>query len=104
MSNKGGARIGAGRKPVAVEQKTAERFKQILASLYNGDENGAVIAAWQSGEPSLQKFILEHAFGKPTDNLNLSGGLENTFNYDLSKVKSETLKELLNAATTDQSS
>ena len=34
--------------------------------------------------------------------IHLSGGLDNTVSYDLSKVKSETLKELLNAATTDK--
>ena len=36
--------------------------------------------------------------------IHLSGGLENTLTYDLSKVKTDTLKELLNAATTDKSS
>lgn len=104
MSVKGGARPNSGRKSKAIEQKVSERMKCVLASMYGGDEDEAIKAAWNSGEPTLMKFILSHAYGNPTDNINLSGGLTNTIEYDLSKVKSDTLKELLNAATTDKSS
>lgn len=100
---RGGARQGAGRKPKAVELKSAELCKAVLVDLYGGEREG-LIAAWRMGEPTIIKFILEHAFGKPTDNLNLSGGLDNTTNYDLTKVSKDTLKELLNAASADKSS
>lgn len=103
MAERGGPRPNSGRKAKAVELKTAAVCKSALNSLYGGDEE-AIIAVWNMGEPSLIKFILEHAFGKPTDNLNLSGGLTNTTEYDLSKLSSQALKELLNAATTDKPS
>ena len=100
---RGGAREGAGRKPKAVELKAAELCKSVLVDLYGGEKEG-LIAAWNMREPTIIKFILEHAFGKPTDNINLSGGLDNTTTYDLTKVSKDTLKELVNATATDKPS
>ena len=104
MANRGGKRDGSGRKPFAIEQKVSERMKAILSSIYDGDEDEAIRVAWNSGEPTLMKFILAHAYGNPTDNINLSGGITNTVEYDMSKLDTNTLKNLVNAATTDKSS
>ena len=101
MAGRGGVRPGAGRPPLSEELKSADLAKEALIQKF-GSLNKALIAILNMNNPILTKFVLEHALGKPTDNINLSGGLDNTLSYDLSKVKSETLKELLNAATTDQ--
>ena len=101
MAGRGGARPGAGRPPLSEELKSADLAKEALIQKF-GSLNKALIAILNMNNPILTKFVLEHALGKPTDNINLSGGLDNTISYDLSKVKSETLKELLNAATTDK--
>ena len=101
MAGRGGARPGAGRPPLSEELKSADLAKEALIQKF-GSLNEALIAILEMNNPILTKFVLEHALGKPTDNINLSGGLDNTVSYDLSKVKSETLKELLNAATTDK--
>lgn len=104
MSVKGGARPNSGRKSKAIEQKVSERMKCVLASMYGGDEDEAIKAAWNSGEPTLMKFILSHAYGNPTDNINLKGDLTHTAQYDMNKLDTDTLKNLVNAATTDKSS
>jgi len=93
MAGKGGARPGAGRPPLCEELRTADYAKEALIKKF-GSLNEALIA--------ILEFVLEHAFGKPTDNINLKGEMKSTLEYDLSKVKSETLKELLNAATADK--
>lgn len=103
MAGKGGYRPNAGRKPLSEEIRSAELSREALVMRYGGLME-AMIAILNMNNPILTKFVLEHALGKPTENINLSGGLNNTIEYDLSKVKSETLKELLNAATTDKSS
>jgi len=77
------------------EKDGIEAAKAILMALRAKATKGDVRAA---------EVLLDRAYGKAKQTIEHSGGLENTFNYDLSKVKSETLKELLNAATTDKSS
>ena len=101
MAGKGGARPGAGRPSISEELKTADLARKALIEKF-GSLNEALIAILKMNNPLLTKFVLEHAFGKPTDNINLNGEMKSTLEYDLSKVKSETLKELLNAATTDK--
>jgi len=101
MAGKGGARPGAGRPPLCEELRTADYAKEALIKKF-GSLNEALIAILEKDNPILTKFVLEHAFGKPTDNINLKGEMKSTLEYDLSKVKSETLKELLNAATADK--
>ena len=103
MAGKGGARPGAGRKTIAQELGTADLAKKALIERY-GSLELSLKSLLDSGEPALIKFVHEHAFGKPTEKVELSGGLKNTTEYDLSKISSESLKELLNATTTDKPS
>ena len=96
MAGKGGARPGAGRPTIAQELATADLAREVLIKRF-GSLQEALNAFLDKDNPILDKFVLEHAFGKPTDNLNLSGGLSNTTSYDLTKVSKDTLKELVNA-------
>ena len=103
MAGKGGARIGAGRKPISEELKSADLSREALINKF-GSLKEALIAILEMNNPILTKFVLEHAMGKPTDNINLKGELNHTAQYDMSKLDTNTLKNLLNAATTDKSS
>lgn len=103
MGKNGGARPGAGRPPLSQELKTADLARKALIDKFGG-LNEALIAILQMNNPLLTKFVLEHAFGKPTDNINLKGEMKGVIEYDLTKVKTETLKELVNAATSDKPS
>lgn len=66
MAGPGGKREGAGRKPLAIELNTAQLARETLITKF-GTLNDALIALWDSGEPSLMKFVAEHAFGKPLE-------------------------------------
>lgn len=103
MGKNGGARPGAGRPPLSEELKTADLARKALIDKFGG-LNEALIAILNMNNPILTKFVLEHAFGKPTDNINLKGDLNHTAQYDMSKLDTNTLKNLVNAATTDKSS
>ena len=103
MAGKGGARPGAGRPTIAQELATADLAREVLIKRF-GSLQKALNAFLDKDNPILDKFVLEHAFGKPTDNLSLSGGLNNTTTYDLTKVSKDTLKELVNATATDKPS
>lgn len=100
---KGGARAGSGRPSISEELKTADLARKALIEKY-GSLNTALQTILTMNNPILTKFVLEHAFGKPTEKVELSGGLNNKVEYDLTKVSDKTLKELLNAAAADQSS
>lgn len=103
MAGKGGARPGAGRPTISEELKTADLARKALIEKF-GSLNEALIAILKMNNPILTKFVLEHAFGKPTDNINLKGEMTHTAQYDMSKLDTDTLKKLVNAATTDKSS
>ena len=66
MTNKGGARIGAGRNPKAIEQHTSNICKQAIQATYGGNCK-AMQALLATGEVPLIKFVFEHAFGRPID-------------------------------------
>lgn len=72
MAGKGGARENAGRKSKAEEFKTGELAREAITKKY-GDLQKGLIAMLESGEPQLMKFVLEHAFGKPTEKLEHAG-------------------------------
>jgi len=63
---KGGARPGSGRKSLAIELNTAQLARETLITKYGSLEK-AILALWDSGEASLQKFVAEHAFGKAVE-------------------------------------
>lgn len=62
----GGARPNSGRKPKAEEERVNALAIKALVEKH-GSEEGAFKALLDSKEPSLVKFVYEHAFGKPRD-------------------------------------
>lgn len=78
----GGARPGAGRPSKAEEQKTASLARAAITGKFGSVEEGF---QWllESKEPSLIKFVFEHAFGKPQDNVDISGALKHTVTYQV---------------------
>lgn len=68
---RGGARAGAGRKSIAAEEQTREKAKAAIQAKYETLEKG-LESLLNSGEPSLVKFVFEHAFGKPTEDVDIT--------------------------------
>jgi hypothetical protein len=68
----GGAREGAGRKSVAAEMRSRELCVSALTKKF-GSMEGAIDFLLKSGEPSLLKFVYEHALGKPKEEIELMG-------------------------------
>lgn len=85
----GGARKGAGRKATAEENKTREMARAAIAKKYGTIEDG-MIALLETNEPSLVKFVWEHAAGKPTDKVDLTARVEETRVIDIDDNGEET--------------
>jgi hypothetical protein len=68
----GGKRTGAGRKPIHDEIAAKEIAVKSIISVYGSLEDG-MKALLLSTEPSLIKFVYEHAFGKPADKIQHTG-------------------------------
>lgn len=66
MAKHGGSRPGSGRKRIHDEIEARGLAIKAIKSVYGSLEDG-MKALLLSGEPSLQKFVYEHAFGKPMD-------------------------------------
>jgi len=75
MAKKGGARPGSGRKPKAEELKIVNTAVEAITEKHGSLKDGF---KWllQSGEPSLIKFVYEHAAGKPTEKVDLNHSVE----------------------------
>jgi hypothetical protein len=89
-SNKGGARAGAGRKPVADEKKVNSIFVQALKELYSKEtEEETKIAFVKNTLMESQRgqlFIAEHIFGKPKETIEATHNI-NDFNIkDIFKI------------------
>lgn len=89
-SNKGGARAGAGRKPVADEKKVNSIFVQALKELYNKEtEEETKIAFVKDTLMQSQRgqlFVAEHIFGKPKETIEATHNI-NDFNIkDIFKI------------------
>ena len=65
---KGGARKGAGRKPVHDEMQAKELCQSAIVAKF-GSLDAGVQFLLESGEPALLKFVFEHAIGKPVDKI-----------------------------------
>jgi len=81
--SRGGVRPGAGRKSIADEERTREKAKAAILEKYQTLEGG-LKSLLESQEPALIKFVFEHAFGKPTENLDLQseGKMEVVVKYE----------------------
>lgn len=67
----GGARAGAGRKPKTDEVRVQNLAVSALIAKY-GTEEKAFENLLESGEPSLIRYVYEHAFGKPREKVDLN--------------------------------
>jgi hypothetical protein len=72
MAKHGGARQGAGRKKVHDEIAARDIAIQAIVSVYGSLEEG-MQRLLLSTEPSLMKFVFEHALGKPAEKV-IHGG------------------------------
>lgn len=66
----GGARHGAGRKSKADEEKVKQQSLAAITELYGSIEKGFE-KLLTSNEPSLIKFVWEHAVGKPREKMDI---------------------------------
>jgi hypothetical protein len=72
MAAKGGARPNSGRKPIHDEVKSRDLAIGAIIKKFGSIEEGLIFLL-DSNEPQLQKFVFEHAIGKPKENINHSG-------------------------------
>lgn len=72
MASKGGARPGSGRPTLAKELATADIARGTLIRKY-GTLEKAMEFLLTTDEPTLIKFVYEHAFGKSPDKIEHSG-------------------------------
>lgn len=70
MSKHGGAGRGQGRKSKAQELKVRDTSIEAITEEYGSLKEG-FLALLRSNEPSLVKWVFEHAAGKPTDKLDV---------------------------------
>lgn len=70
MSARGGYRPGSGRKPKADEEKIRGLAVSAIEKKHGSIEEG-FLKLLETGEPSLVKFVWEHAVGKPRDKVDV---------------------------------
>ena len=71
--NNGGARVGAGRKPVADEIKVAEKFRNILSDEYVITKLSEKV---EQGDMKAIELWLGYTNGKPSQSLDIKGDFE----------------------------
>lgn len=92
---RGGARKGAGRKPVADEKKANFIFNRALKEIHNTDnEDDAKVEFVKDLYKTArgQQFIAEHIFGKAKDNVDLNVNKK----PDLSHLSIDEIRDLMN--------
>lgn len=95
--SRGGARPNAGRKSIAEEEKTKVKAQAAITGKYGSLEDG-LKALLDSEEPSLIKFVYEHALGKPTENIDIKHEEVNGF------ISLDPLDDTSNDSTQEDSS
>lgn len=96
----GGKRKGAGRPTKDEEQKARRLTVQALESEFGSLEEAMQFGAKQikdGGNNSFQyfKLLLEYAFGKPKDSIDITSGDEPIQNFNLSKLSEKELAIIL---------
>jgi hypothetical protein len=88
-TKRGGKRVGAGRKPLALEDNVKEAIKKALEAA-GGDD--AMTEVWQkiiekakAGSDRHAQILLNYIYGKPVDNINVQGGLVLNFTRKIVK-------------------
>jgi hypothetical protein len=93
MAGKGGAREGAGRKPVAEEKKVTELIVKALKGYHSVDTDEEAKLKFIADLYSTQRgqiFLAEHLFGKPKETIDTTHTINNfelkdIFSFDSSK-------------------
>ena len=67
-NNHGGARPGAGRKPIKVREELVDKLTP-----YDDDVLGVMVEQAKHGEPWAVKLFLEYRYGKPVQRQEISG-------------------------------
>lgn len=75
MASNGGKRPGAGRKPKAEELKIVNTAIEAIENRYGSLREGFE-ALLGTGEPSLIKWVFEHAAGKPKEKIDVTSNGE----------------------------
>ena len=70
MAGTGGPRPGSGRKPLYEELRVRNLCIAAIEQIHGTLQDG-LVSLLQSGEPTLIKFVYEHAIGKPKENINI---------------------------------
>lgn len=83
----GGARVGAGRKPKAEEQKLIERLTPLADAGYKALEN-----ALKDEQGWAVKLFFEYLYGKPKQSIEQKNI---NYNQELTKEEAKILKETL---------
>lgn len=78
----GGKRPNSGRKSISEEMKTRQIAQDAIKAKHGSIKDG-MIALLETGEPTLVKFVWEHAQGKPTDKIDLTSRVEETRIVDI---------------------
>jgi len=89
---KGGARKGAGRKSIAAEERTKELCKAAIQGKFGSVEAGFKFLL-ESKDSTLIKYVFEHAFGKPIENVKVDEVSEITIKYG-----DGSIRDLINPA------
>lgn len=71
MERRGGARVGGGRPPKATELELIERLSPMEDSALNALKIGV-----ESGDFNFIKLYMEYRFGKPKQDIGLTGLIE----------------------------
>ena len=79
MASNGGKRKGAGRKPKAEELKIVNAATEAITKVHGSLQEGFE-ALLNSEEPSLIKWVFEHAAGKPKETVDITTNGENINN------------------------
>lgn len=93
MAERGGARQGAGRKPVAEEKKVTELIVKALKGYHSVDTDEEAKIKFIGDLYSTQRgqiFLAEHLFGKPKETIDTTHTINNfelkdIFSFDSSK-------------------
>ena len=78
----GGKRPGSGRKSKADENRTRDLAIKAIVDIHGSEENG-LRALLRTGEPSLLKWVYEHAYGKPKEVIDLNSKVEQVIVIDV---------------------
>lgn len=84
--NRGGARIGAGRKPKADEIQLIERLSPMDDLALEALKTGLI-----AGDYNFVKLFMDYRFGKPSQNVDLTSGGEQITAFKIIDVDGSTI-------------